>query len=432
MPTDAEEKPTDAAMTVSVVETVADVAAPEWDACANPLADTVESISQAAAAGESISEGPESISQEAESPCEEESFNPFISHAFLKALEESGSVGGRSGWYPRHLVLEAAGRIAAVMPCYAKSHSQGEYVFDHGWADAYERAGGRYYPKLQISVPFTPVTGRRLLVRAGVETAAARSGLVLAATQFAERMGASSVHFTFVTRPEWDWLGARGMLLRTDRQFHFLNRGYRDYADFLDTLASRKRKALRKERREALAGDVSVRWLSGGDLTEDVWDAFFAFYMDTGGRKWGRPYLTRAFFSRIGEAMADRILLVMAYRGGRPIAGALNFVGNDAIYGRHWGCVEHHPFLHFELCYHQAIDFAIDRGLKRVEAGAQGEHKLARGYEPVTTRSAHWIADPALRRAVADYLVHERRAVARETEMLGDFTPFRRGETPEP
>jgi predicted N-acyltransferase len=312
--------------------------------------------------------------------------NPFISHAFLKALEDSGSATAETGWLPQHLLLEdSGGTLIGCMPCYLKSHSQGEYVFDHGWADAYERAGGRYYPKLQASIPFTPVTGKRLLVRPGVEQDAREAILLQAAVQVADRLGVSSLHVTFLTREEWQLAGDLGFLQRTDQQFHWRNEGYDSFDAFLAALTSRKRKAIRKERREALEGGVEIEWVTGRDLTEAHWDAFFAFYMDTGSRKWGTPYLTRTCFSLLGQTMADRILLVLAKRSGRYVAGALNVIGPDALYGRYWGGLEDHPFLHFEVCYYQAIEFAIAHKLCRVEAGAQGAHKLARGYLPSET-----------------------------------------------
>ncbi|MES1155906.1 MAG: GNAT family N-acetyltransferase, partial [Pseudorhodoplanes sp.] len=297
--------------------------------------------------------------------------------------------------------------------------------------EAYERAGGSYYPKLQVSVPFTPATGRRLLVRPGPHAEAAREALTQGMVALCERRQASSVHATFLPDAEWDFLAERGFLRRTDQQFHWLNAGYGSFEDFLAALASRKRKTIRRERAAALAPGITVHWLTGSDLTEEVWDAFFAFYIDTGSRKWGRPYLTRSFFSLASEKMRDQILLVMAKRAGRWIAGAINFIGADTLFGRHWGAVEDHPFLHFEICYYQAIEFAISRGLRCVEAGAQGEHKLARGYVPVTTRSAHFIADPALRRAIADYLKRERAYVEAAGEELAAFTPFRKTEGPE-
>jgi len=356
-------------------------------------------------------------------------YNPFLSHAFLSALEDSGCATRKTGWLGQHLRLDAPdGTLLGAVPCYLKSHSQGEYVFDHGWADAFERAGGRYYPKLQVAVPFTPATGPRLLAREGASSEAVQFALAEGIKTLAEQLGVSSAHVTFTTAQEAALLETAGFLHRTDQQFHFHNEGYGSYEDFLETLASRKRKALRKERRAALEGGIEIDHLTGSDLTEAVWDDFFAFYMDTGGRKWGRPYLTRTFFSLIGERMADDVLLVMARRNGRYIAGAINFIGSDTLFGRNWGCIEDHPFLHFEVCYHQAIDFAIARGLKIVEAGAQGEHKLARGYMPVTTHSAHHIGHPGLRRAVADYLERERHEVAEIGDYLSAHGPFRKSE----
>jgi predicted N-acyltransferase len=372
----------------------------------------------------------ESESQPGDSVSQPDKRNPFISHAFLASLEESGTVAPRTGWMPQHALLEnEAGEVLAAMPCYLKSHSQGEYVFDHGWAEAYERAGGDYYPKLQVCVPFTPVTGPRLLVKPGQDADAAREALVAGGIELTKRRGASSLHITFPTEQEWKFLSGLGLLARTDRQFHWLNDGYKSFDDFLAALASRKRKAIARERREAQEG-VEILRLTGSDLNEAVWDAFFDFYMDTGSRKWGRPYLNREFFSIVSAAMADKIVLVMAKRAGRWIAGALNFLGDSTIYGRYWGAVEHRPFLHFELCYYQAIEFAIERGLARVEAGAQGPHKIARGYVPVTTYSAHYIANPGLRRAIADYLVHERGYVQAEAEELAAMAPFRKNDTP--
>ncbi len=351
-------------------------------------------------------------------------YNPFVSHAFLSALEESGSATPETGWAPRHLALrDAGGALLAAVPCYLKSHSQGEYVFDHGWANAFERAGGRYYPKLQASVPFTPATGPRLL---SVDLAG-KHGAAQALASMCGALDASSVHVTFAPEPEIAVLAEAGFLHRTDQQFHFLDRGYGNFAGFLDSLASRKRKDLRKERERALEEGITIEWLNGSFITEEALDAFFLFYMETGSRKWGRPYLTRAFFSLVAERMGEDVLLVMARRNGRYIAGAINFIGDGVLFGRNWGCIEYHPFLHFEVCYYQAIDFALSRGLGRVEAGAQGDHKLARGYEPVTTHSAHYIRHPGLRRAVADYLEQERRAVARAAEELAGMTPFRKG-----
>ena len=392
---------------IRVASSLSEVQPAEWNACANPDQDGIS----------------------ADCGLQAETHNPFLSHAFLHALEGSKSVGGRSGWSPAHLLIDGSdGQVAAAVPAYLKSHSQGEYVFDAGWADAYHRAGGDYYPKVQVSVPFTPVTGRRLLVRPGANAAQMRAGLLAGLEALRDKTDSSSVHLTFLERDEWEALGAAGFLQRTDQQFHFRNEGYGTFEDFLTALASRKRKMIRRERKEALAPGITVEWVTGRDITEAHWDAFWAFYMDTGSRKWGRPYLTRKFFSMIGDSMADRILLVMAKRGGRYIAGAINFIGDRALYGRNWGAIEEHPFLHFEVCYYQAIDFAITHRLARVEAGAQGEHKLARGYGPVETYSAHRIADPRLARAVADYLAQERRHVASAIEMYGEHTPFRHEE----
>lgn len=350
--------------------------------------------------------------------------NPFLDHAFFLALEQAGCATGRTGWQPQHIVLHQGDTPLAMMPLFLKSHSQGEYVFDHAWADAIERAGGRYYPKLQSSVPFTPATAPKLLtLDTSIET---RMTILRAAETLAERLGASSVHATFLPEDEERLAREAGWLVRHDTQFHWLNEGFGSFEDFLDTLQSRKRKAIRRERREALADGLTVEWVTGSDLTEAHWDAFFAFYMDTGSRKWGRPYLNRAFFSLISQAMADRIVLMLARDGQDYIAGALNFLGSDTLYGRNWGATRDVPFLHFELCYYQAIDFAIAHGLRRVEAGAQGEHKLARGYAPTRTRSIHHIMHPGLRRAVADYLEEERRAVAQQQAMLDEYTPFRK------
>jgi uncharacterized protein len=348
--------------------------------------------------------------------------NPFTTHAFLSALEDSGSATARAGWRPVPVAIDGEdGRPAAAMPAYVKSHSQGEYVFDHAWADAYQRAGGDYYPKLQIAVPFTPVPGRRLLTR----DATLAPALIGAAEAIVAQNGLSSAHATFIAPDEVENFERAGWLIRIDSQFHWHNDGYGSFDDFLASLSSRKRKAIRKERAGALDG-LAVRHLRGRDITEADWDAFWAFYQDTGSRKWGRPYLTRAFFSLLGERMADRILLVLALRGDSPVAGALNLIGADALYGRYWGTLVDAPGLHFELCYYQAIEFAIANRLARVEAGAQGAHKLSRGYRPVPTFSAHFIADPRLRDAVADYLEAERPAVLGEIAALGDMTPFRK------
>lgn len=388
-------------LSVRSVESLADVPAAAWDACANPQGLDAETA-------------------------DGERFNPFLTHAFLLALEQSRSVGGRSGWAPAHVLVEdAAGRLVAAAPTYLKGHSQGEYVFDHSWADAYQRAGGRYYPKLQVAVPFTPVTGRRLLVAADAPSGA-REALTAGWRALRNATGASSIHVTFPNRSDSEALQQAGFLARTGEQFHFVNEGYRDFEDFLAALASRKRKAIKRERREALGDGISVELLTGSDIKSIHWDAFFAFYMDTGSRKWGRPYLTREFFERIGASLAPRILLVMAKTGGRYVAGAINFIGDDALYGRNWGALVERPFLHFEICYYQAIEFAIARGLARVEAGAQGEHKLARGYRPVPTYSAHEFADARFQRAVADYLKREREAVDETIAEYAEHLPFRR------
>jgi len=350
--------------------------------------------------------------------------NPFTSHAFLTLLEESASVGGRSGWSPLPLVIEdAAGRPAAALPAYLKGHSQGEYVFDHSWADAWQRAGGEYYPKLQISVPFTPATGPRLLTGGHNELGVP---LLRVAEQICAQNNLSSAHATFIEPAQLSVFEEAGWLLRTDTQFHWDNADYACFDDFLAQLSSEKRKNLRKERAKAQDG-VDIRALTGEAIRPEHWDAFWQFYQDTGARKWGRPYLTRAAFTLMGERMADKVLLVMAFIEGQPVAGALNFIGSEALYGRYWGAVVDKPFLHFELCYYQAIDAAIALGLKRVEAGAQGQHKLARGYKPVPTWSAHYITDPGFRSAVADFLERERRGVAQEQLWLGERTPFRKG-----
>lgn len=398
-----QEPPTSAPCTpqarVEILPRIADVPADAWNACALP---------------------------------DPQRLNPFVGHGFLRALEESGSVGGRSGWMPRHLVLkDAHGRILACAPAYLKAHSQGEYVFDHSWADAFERAGGRYYPKLQVAVPFTPVPGPRLLVRPGPECITNEALLARALMQVVEQADLSGAHVTFLTEEQWQRLGMHGFLQRTDQQFHWTNAGYGSFEDFLGSLASRKRKAVRKEREEALRSGLAVTWLRGKEITEADWDAFFAFYMDTGSRKWGRPYLNRDAFSLIGEALGEACLLMLAKRDGRPIAGSFHVIGGDCLFGRYWGALEHHPCLHFELCYYQAIDFAIAHRLARVEAGAQGEHKLARGYLPTKTYSAHFIADPGLRRAVADYLKSERAYVDRAGAELATYAPYRKPDGPD-
>jgi predicted N-acyltransferase len=370
---------TDIELRIRIVQSLAEVPAAAWNACAcndAVLAEPVKLIHEDNSSPQLSTRG--------------QLNNPFVSHAFLSSLERSGSVGGRTGWQPRHLLAEdAQGTVLGAAPCYVKTHSRGEYVFDDGWAEVFERAGGDYYPKLQVAVPFTPVTGPRLLARPGPLAEAVRGALGNALAEIATTSELSSAHVTFLPEAEWHVLGKRGFLQRTDQQFHWENAGYATFEDFLGALASRKRKSIRRERKEALAPGIEVAWLTGSDLTEAVWDAFFAFYIDTGSRKWGRPYLTREFFSIVGETMRERILLVMARRAGRWIAGAINFIGTQALYGRNWGAIEHHPFLHFELCYYQAIDYAIAYKLGRVEAGAQGEHKLARGYLPHPPYAAH-------------------------------------------
>ncbi|HZZ62837.1 MAG TPA: GNAT family N-acetyltransferase [Roseiarcus sp.] len=392
-----------AKLTARLLPSIADVDSAAWDACANPVFRNEDE-----AAGER--------------------FNPFVTHAFLHALEASGSTGGRSGWTPAHVVVEnSAGKIVAAAPSYLKSHSLGEYVFDHAWADAYERAGGRYYPKLQVAAPFTPVTGRRLLVATDAPEGA-REALIQALREVRRQTKASSTHVTFSTPEDAALLERAGFLVRHGEQFHFLCGGFSTFDDFLAALASRKRKAIRRERREALGKDLTIEWVTGSSIRPDHWDSFFKFYMDTGSRKWGRPYLTKPFFTLIGASMAERILLVMAKRGGRYVAGAINFIGHDALYGRNWGSIEDRPFLHFEVCYYQAIEFALARGLRRVEAGAQGEHKLARGYRPVVTYSAHEFADARLAKAVADFLQHERAAVAETIAYYEDRAPFRKSD----
>jgi predicted N-acyltransferase len=378
------------ALTARIAQGVTTLAAEDWDACAGPG-------------------------------------NPFVSHAFLAALEESASVNGRSGWQALPIVVDGDdGRPAAIAPAYAKSHSQGEYVFDQGWADAWERAGGQYYPKLQIASPFSPVPGPRLLLR----DPSLAPALIAALEAVTDQSGLSSAHATFIAPHEVPLFEAAGWLIRQGTQFHWHNDGYAGFDDFLAALSSRKRKAIRKERAAAVEG-LTIRHLTGAEITPAHWDAFWVFYQDTGARKWGRPYLTRRFFDLLGDAMGERILLIFAERDGVPIAGALNLIGDDTLYGRYWGATEEVPFLHFELCYYQAIDAAIARGLKTVEAGAQGEHKLARGYAPVPTFSAHYIPDAGFRRAIADYLEREREAVAADRDCLQELTPFRRGD-PQP
>jgi uncharacterized protein len=385
----------DAQIEIRLHESLADIPAGDWDGCAAP--------------------------QGSARP-----HDPFTTHRFLVALEQSGSVGPGTGWAARHMTVHEGGEMIAAAPMYLKSHSQGEYVFDHSWADAWERAGGTYYPKLQIAVPFTPATGRRFLVKPGHE-ARGLAALVQGAVQVAAEAGLSSLHATFCTEAEALAGEAMGLLRRVGSQYHWENRGYGDFDAFLASLSSRKRKAIRRERSGAAAFGGEIVSLTGADLRPEHWDAFWSFYQDTGARKWGAPYLTRAFFDIVHETMADDVLLVLALRDGRAVAGALNFIGREALFGRYWGQCEHHPFLHFELCYYRAIDFAIARGLQRVEAGAQGEHKLARGYLPVPTHSLHWINDPGFRRAVAQFVAREAEAVDEDIEILTSMGPFKRG-----
>jgi uncharacterized protein len=382
---------------VRVTEQIADVPASEWDACANPSPETT---------------------------------NPFVSHAFLKALEDAGTVGPRTGWIPHHILVEDGDRrLVATSPCYLKGHSQGEYIFDYAWADAYQRAGGRYYPKLLVAVPFTPVPGPRLLVRPGTDSQSHQTFLASALVARAVQLGVSSLHLNFLDRETATALAGQGFLQRTGQQFHWTNQGYASFDDFLATYASRKRKGVRKEREQALANGIEIEHLTGSAITPAHWDAMYRFYVDTGSRKWGQPYLNRRFFSELGVTMADRCLLIFANRAGQPIAGALNLIGGDCLYGRYWGAIEHHPYLHFEICYYQSIEYAIANKLARVEAGAQGEHKLARGYLPTTTHSAHWIRDPAFKAAVARYLIEERAAVAESVSLYSDAAPFKKGDS---
>jgi predicted N-acyltransferase len=379
-----------ATLTLTLHPRIAEISAADWDACAG--------------------EG-----------------NPFVSHAFLSALEDSGSANARTGWLPQHAVLRTgAGQVVAIVPMYAKSHSYGEYVFDHGWANALERAGGQYYPKLQVSVPFSPVPGPRLLRRTGTGIPVAT--LANALEQACRSLKLSSVHVTFCTRDEWEGLGDAGWLQRVGMQFHWENACYASFDDFLGGLSSRKRKVLRRERRDANASGLTFHALSGADIKEHHWDAFYAFYQSTVDRKWGSAYLTRRFFSLLGERLGDKVVLMFADNAGKPVAGALNLAGSEALYGRNWGCHGDWPFLHFELCYYRAIDWAIERGLKRVEAGAQGRHKIQRGYLPKHTWSAHWIAHQGLRRAVASFVDEERAGVEAEMAALAEESPFRKCE----
>lgn len=394
------------AVEILALGAIAEIDAAEWDACAAP---------EAADGGRPL--------------------HPFLTHRFLSAFEASGSVAPRTGWAPRHLAARRGGRLLGVMPLYLKGHSQGEYVFDHSWAHAFERAGGAYYPKLQSAVPFTPVTGPRFLLHPAAEPVQAMGALVEGALQLAARGGLSSVHWTFCEEAEAAAGAAMGLLRRSHQQFHWIDRGYGDFDGFLASLSSRKRKALKKERRMAQESGLEIVQLTGDAIRPEHWDAFWRFYQDTGARKWGSPYLTRRFFDIAQERLRDDLLLVLAGRAGPDggmhwVAGALNVIGRDTLFGRYWGCTEHHPCLHFELCYHQAIDWALAHGLTRVEAGAQGEHKLARGYLPVETHSLHWIANPSFRAAVEDFLEHEREAVGEEMAWLEERSPFRQAPPP--
>ena len=377
-------------LTLTLHPRIADIAAGDWDACAGTLA----------GAG-----------------------NPFVSHAFLSAVEDSGSAGSRTGWLPQHAALRDGSRVVAVVPMYAKSHSYGEYVFDHGWAHAFERAGGDYYPKLQVASPFSPVPGPRLLTREGVGAEALGQALIQACGE----LGLSSVHCTFCTEAESAALGRAGWLQRIGKQFHWHNAGYGSFEDFLGALSSRKRKVLRRERRDANAAGLTFLTLRGREIRPAHWEAFYRFYTSTVDRKWGSAYLTKRFFPLLSERLGDQVVLMLAERDGVPVAGALNLVGDGALFGRNWGCRGDWPFLHFELCYYRAIDFAIEHGLQRVEAGAQGEHKIQRGYLPAVTHSAHWIAHPGLRRAIGEFLEQERPAVLEEMAALGGLSPYRAG-----
>jgi hypothetical protein len=377
-------------LTATVLDRIDEVPAADWDACAGPD-------------------------------------NPFLRHAFLKALEDSNSVGRKAGWLPQHLAItDETGALVAAAPMYVKSHSQGEYVFDWGWAEAYERAGGHYYPKLQVAVPFTPVPGPRLLVRPCADPAPLREAMVSTLRGIAEKSHFSSLHVTFCDEAETAVMAEAGFLHRIGVQYHWANQGYGSFADFLGALSSRKRKAIRKEREAIGKAGLTVSALSGAEITPWHWDAFFAFYMDTGNRKWGRPYLTRKFFDLVGANMAENVVLMFAEKDGQPVAGALNLKGSDCLYGRNWGCLDEYKFLHFELCYYQAIDYAIAHKLPRVEAGAQGEHKIQRGYLPVETHSMHWIAERGFRDAVAEFLDRERRAMRNEMAGLAESSPYRK------
>ena len=377
---------------VKVVRTIDLIASEKWDVYANPHS---------------------------------ELYNPFISHKFLNALEQSHSVGAQTGWVPNHFILaDEADNELGYMPCYIKLHSRGEFVFDHGWANAYDGLGKQYYPKLQCAVPFTPVAVSKLLVKPGVSSEHYKKLLISGVVQFLEKSEISSLHLTFLSEQERDLLKDMGFLMRKDHQFHWTNQNYESFDAFLDSLSSRKRKAVRKERKEAQSHGLEIRCLTGGDLCKEYLDAFFNFYMDTSDRKWGIPYLNRDFFQRLNNDMKDNILLVLCFREGKAIAGALNFIGGDCLYGRYWGAIENYKCLHFEVCYYQAIEYAIQKGLKRVEAGAQGEHKLSRGYLPTTTYSAHYIDDDYMRSAIANFLEEEGQYVDMETEALSTKAPY--------
>ena len=383
--------------TATAINSINDIDSSDWNQCANP---------------------------------EQMEYNPFLDHRFIKALEDSGSANSNTGWQPFHTIMRDKGRVVGVVPAYLKSHSQGEYVFDGAWADAWYRAGGEYYPKLQISIPFTPATGRRLLVATPLDNTQSiqevEAQLLSATLQIAQKIQVSSLHITFMPKNQWENAGKLGLLKRVDTQFHWTNANYDSFEDFLRALSSKKRKNIRRERRGALENNIEIEWITGSDLTESHWDAFYQFYVDTGNRKWGTPYLTRAFFSMLSETMPDETLLIMCKREGKYIAGAINFIGSNTLFGRNWGCIEDHRFLHFETCYYQAIDFAIQHGINRVEAGAQGGHKIARGYMPQQTYSAHWIRNSEFREAIKNYLNSEESFVQQDIDWIEKHTPFRK------
>ncbi len=392
--------PDDLSVEITVLSGLHDISAHDWDACACPEA------------------------------ADERAIDPFTTHRFLKALEDSGSVGVGTGWQPQHLVAKVAGQIIGVMPLYVKNHSQGEYIFDHNWAHAYEQAGGRYYPKLQSAVPFTPATGRRVLTATGFEETGTEA-LLNAAMQLTANNSLSSFHMTFCSKEEFERGGSLGILQRTGQQFHWLNQNYSAFDHFLSALSSRKRKNLRKERAQAQAFGGRIVQLSGDQIEPEHWDALWTFYQDTGARKWGTPYLTRSFFDIAQETLREDILLIMCERDGQWVAGAMNMIGRDTLFGRYWGCIEHHLCLHFEVCYYQAIDYAIAHNLRRVEAGAQGQHKLARGYLPTPTYSLHFLPNPSFSDAVSKYLLAEREAVDEEIEVLTSYGPFKKANVEE-